>query len=224
MEIEVSLNDYPDLTERVYQVIKDRILSVRLVPGSQLLVGEMARRLGVSRTPVKEALSRLSAEGLIEDVPRKGYFVAKLEGQAIADLLDARLVLELAAVERGLASVTPAQVDEVWRLVREMEQLVDSQAHKVDYVAFMQKDSAFHLLIVGNINNQRIVDIYRTLHLHLYAVRMRLAAEAGYRRTLETLQEHRAIAEALEARDLPVLKVALAEHMRNAARRLTADN
>lgn len=98
----VSLTDYPDLGEKAYQFIRDQILGGALAPGARLLVVDLAKRLGVSRTPVKDALNRLSAEGLALRIPRKGYLVLAIQAREVAELMEARLVVEMGAAERGI--------------------------------------------------------------------------------------------------------------------------
>src|SRR5512138_2133489 len=117
----IALVNYQDLGERVYEVVRDQIVTCELAPGSPLPVGDLARQLGVSLTPVRDALNRLAAEGLVDDVPRKGYFVSSLDPEDVSDLLQARRLIEMAAVEHGLDSVEASQLADMERLVDEMQ-------------------------------------------------------------------------------------------------------
>ncbi len=217
------LVNYPDLGEKVYEAIRDQIVTCELAPGSSLPVVELARQLGVSLTPVRDALNRLAAEGLVEDVARKGYFVARLDPEDIADLLDARRLIELAAVEEGIDLVESGQVEEMQRLLEEMTQLFDEEGCCLDYAEFSKRDSQFHLLVVGTANNRHLLQIYRGLSVHLHIFRTNLAAQGGYRRQLASVQEHRAILEAFESRDLPALKAALSAHVRGVVAEFALD-
>ncbi|MGE5619587.1 MAG: GntR family transcriptional regulator [Sphingomonadaceae bacterium] len=208
------LVNYPDLGEKVYEAIRDRIVTCELAPGSPLPVVELARQFGVSLTPVRDALNRLAAEGLVEDVARKGYFVARLDPDEIADLLDARRLIELAAVEQGVYLLEADQLAEMRRLLAEMIQLFDEEGRCLDYAEFSKRDSQFHLLVVSSARNRHLLKIYRGLSVHVHIFRTNLAAQGGYRRSLASVREHRAILDAFEARDLQALKDALNQHVR----------
>ena len=218
----IQLVNYPDLGEKVYEVVRDRIVTCELAPGSPLPVVELARELGVSLTPVRDALNRLSAEGLVEDVARKGYFVARLDPREITDLLEARRLIEVAAAEEGINLLEPDQLAEMRQQLDEMEQLFDSQGHCLDYAEFSRRDSQFHLLVVGTARNRHLVQIYRGLSVHLHIYRTNLAARVGYRRSLASVQEHREILKGFESRDLPVVKAALTSHIRRVVEELAA--
>src|SRR5450756_3219274 len=142
------------------------------------------------RQPVRDALNRLAAEGLVEDVARKGYFVARLDPEEIADLLDARRLIELAAVEEGIDRVEPDQLAEMRRLFIEMRQLFDDEGNCLDYAEFSKRDSLFHQLVVSTAGNRRLLHIYRSLSVHLHIFRTNLAAQGGYRRSLASVREH----------------------------------
>lgn len=213
----LSLSNYPDLSEKVYEVIKEQILAAHLAPGTVLHVVELARRLGVSRTPVSDALNRLSAEGFVEDLPRKGYAVSRLEARDFVQLLDARLILELGAVERGIGLVEPEEIAALRRVVEQMEQLVDAEVNGADYARFLKVDSEFHLLVVGTARNPHLADMYRRLYLRSHAASMHLGALVGYRPTSVVVKEHKQTVEAFAARDLPALKAIIAEHIKRVA-------
>jgi len=209
----ISLLDYPDLTQKSYEVLKDQIVRSQLVPGERLLVVDLAQRLGISRTPVKDALNRLAAEGLVIRVPRKGFLVSNLDRSDVAELMDARMMVELAAAERGINLVQPSEIDEMRRIIAEMEGLVDENGQYLDYPGCSSRDCALHLLIVSTARNRRITEIYQGLNIHTYMVRMHHATEFGHRRTLAMLEDHRAILAAFESRDLQALKAAITRNI-----------
>ena len=207
------LQNYPDLGEKVYEFIRNQIVSCDLAPGSQLPAGELARQLGVSLTPVRDALNRLAAEGLVEDVARKGYFVARLDPEDIADLLEARRLIELAAAEQGIELMTQAQLADMHRLVDEMEQLVDPQGYYLDYARFSKRDSQFHQMVVGSAGSRRLVEIYRRLSVHVHIYRRNLTRRSGLPLGLTDVHEHRAILHGFESKDLSALKLAINRHV-----------
>lgn len=213
MERPVPLVNYPDLGERVYEVVRDRIVTVELAPGSPLPVGDLARELGVSLTPVRDALNRLAAEGLVEDIARKGYFVASLDPEDVTDLLQARRLIEIAAVEQGLDLIESEQIEEMGRLVDEMEGWLDDHGGYRDYAEFSRRDSQFHQLLVASARNRHLQQVYRGLSVHVHIYRTNLAARVGYHRGTATVNEHRAILEAIRGRDLRAVKRAITRHV-----------
>jgi len=215
MSREFLLANYPSLSDKVYEIIQKEILSGQASPGTQLEVLGLAKRLGVSRTPVKEAISRLIMEGLVQDVPRKGYFVSKRDSEDVSELIDARLMLELAAVERGIHLAQPTDLEQMRRLLADIDTIMDSQGWYVDYEQFVEKDAQLHFAIVGTARNRHLLDAYRRIFLHFHAARMHLALGPGYRRGFETRMDHAAIIEAFEAKDLQALKAALTKHMQD---------
>ncbi|MGI5835158.1 MAG: GntR family transcriptional regulator [Chloroflexota bacterium] len=217
----ILLHNYPDLGEKVYEAVRNQIVNCELAPGSSLPAGELARQLGVSLTPVRDALNRLAAEGLVEDVARKGYFVARLDPEDIVDLLEARRLIELAAAEAGIEMLDASQLAEMRRLVEEMEQLVDPQGRYIDYAKFSKRDSQFHLMVVGSAGSRRLVDVYRRLSVHVHIYRRNLASKAQHPVGLTDAREHRAILEGFESKNLPALKAALNRHVKQVTRSLT---
>jgi len=218
---DISLVSHPDLSARAYEVIRDAILTGQLAPGSRLNNLELARSLGVSATPVKDALNRLVAERLVAEVTRKGYFVTSFSIRDVAETLDVRLILELTAAERAITLIQPAQMVALGRLASEMERMVEAAGVEgLDVIDFMRRDSAFHALTVSAGGNRHLAEIYAGLNAHLSAVRVVFAAHLATRRGEITLQEHRAIVDAFEARSLPALKLALSAHVQSVARTL----
>jgi DNA-binding GntR family transcriptional regulator len=218
MDKPALLVNYPNLGDKVYEAIRDQIVTCELAPGSQLGVADLSRQLGVSLTPVRDALNRLMAEGLVEDVPRRGYFVARLDPEGISDLLGARRLIELAAVEDGIERIEPEHLDEMRKLAEEMEQLVDREGRYVDYAEFSKRDSQFHLLVVGSAGNRHLVEIYRGLSVHVHIHRTNLVAQAGYSRGAATAREHRSILEGFQRRDLAAARAAITEHVQAVTR------
>jgi GntR family transcriptional regulator, rspAB operon transcriptional repressor len=217
------LSNYPDLGERVYEAVRDQIVTCELAPGSPLPVVDLARQFGVSLTPVRDALNRLAAEGLVEDVARKGYFVARLDSEDIVDLLHARRLIELAAVEEGIDRIQPEQLTEMKRLFEEMRQLFDDAGNCLDYAGFSKRDSQFHQSVVGTAENRHLVQIYRSLSVHVHIYRTNLAAQGGYRRSLASVREHDAILVAFESHDLSALKAAISAHVRGVVAEFSGD-
>lgn len=144
-----------DRSAKAYDVIKDKILEGRLVPGEPLVIVELATELSISRTPVKDAINRLCSEGIVQAIPKKGYFVTRLEVRNVEELMDASLVVQLGAAERGIRAAEPGLIAQMWRLTEQMDQLIDDNGHCADYPQFVKMDRDFHLLLVGAENKKR---------------------------------------------------------------------
>lgn len=212
------LDSYPNLSEKVYETLKNDILSGQFETDAQMQIVDLARRLGVSRTPVKEALGRLSMEGLIQEVPRKGYFVSNRDRGDIADLLDARLMIELASVQRGIKLSTTTELEQMRLLLHQMDEDSNPEGGYNDYEAFVKKDAEFHSLLVGLAKNRHLLNAYRQLYVHYHVARMRLWRGPGIHRGIGTRREHSLILEALESQDLPALEAAITNHVQETAR------
>ncbi len=207
------LQDYPDLGERISEIVRDRIVNGRLLPGSALLAAEIARELGVSRTPVTDALNRLAGEGLVEVIPRRGYVVARLDGERFADLLEARMMIEMVAAERGMGLVSAADVEALGRLITEMEECLDASGCYRDYDRFVAADAEFHRRIVLAARNHHLCTLYDRLCSHFHIARMAHAATRQHRPTVTSLRAHRRIQQAFAARDGRAAKEAIQDHI-----------
>lgn len=206
------LAHYPDLGDRVYYLIREQILTGKLPPGSLLLGVELARDMGVSRTPVADALNVLAAEGLVEVSPRKGYFVATLDTQAYLDLMDARLAIELAAVERGITRANDSQRAAIRQQLALVNECRDEERHGDDYQEWLRRDAEFHELLVGSAGNPYLTEVYRRLSARVHLAHIRFSLNAGLRPSQHAMREHEAILAAFESGDLAALKAAIGEH------------
>jgi GntR family transcriptional regulator, rspAB operon transcriptional repressor len=212
------------VTDTVYQMLREQIVNRTFPPGSRLNVDEIARRLQVSRTPVHEALAVLATDGLVEVQPRRGTYVAEFTGDDYAETLDVRRALELHACEPACARVTADDIAELRRLMHTMERCVaetgDVQAAAKRHDA---KNSAFHHRLVQLSGNRRLIAMYDDLRAHLRIARAHLNATAWLERVPTEAAEHRAIVDALEARDVHALRQALDAHLVRSSESLIAD-
>ena len=202
------------LSQRVYASLKEAILGLALRPGAVLRKGEVCEALGVSRSPVSEAVARLAAEALVEVVPQAGTFVAKLSMDEVREGAFLREALELAAVEEVAVGVTEEQLRELRRDLRLQEALVADG----DTAGFYAEDARFHETVLGFTGHRRLPGLSRTAWVHVDRARRLLLPEPG--RMAETLEEHRAVLAALEARDPERARAALRAHLRQVVSRL----
>lgn len=218
----ISLANHPGLAEKTYDVIKTEILSGGLVPGTRLSVAELASQLGISRSPIKDALNRLYAEGYVSGAPRRGYFVRSLDAEEVAELMDASIVVQLGAALVGVHSADPADVDRMRDLVSKMETLLSTPGRRIDQSSLIQLDRQLHLLIVASAKNRWLTDMYSVLNAHAFAHRSEASKTPGRRPATALLEEHKAIVSAFESRDVRDLIRALVKHLRICGSRVAA--
>ena len=196
------------LAHRVYLTLKDAILTLAYRPGEALRKPEICEMLGVSRSPVAEAVARLAADGLVQVVPQSGTFVARFSMDEIREGAFLREALELAAVERVAETITEDQLVLLRRNLRLQTVLVEDR----DFPGFYQTDSQMHELILSFTGLRRLAGLSETAWVHVNRARQLILPEPG--RVQATLAEHQAIVSALEARDPGTARAATRHHLR----------
>ena len=196
------------LAQRTYASLKEAILSLVVRPGEVLRKPEICKALGVSRSPVAEALARLAAEGLVDVVPQAGTFVARFSIEEIREGAFLREALELAAVERLAETITDGQLTALRRSLRIQKALIDDG----DYGGFYAEDRAMHEQMLAFTGFRRLGHMAQTSWVHVDRARQLILPEPG--RVEATLAEHVAILEALEARDPAAARAATRHHLR----------
>ncbi|MEU6771701.1 GntR family transcriptional regulator [Streptomyces sp. NPDC046759] len=185
----------PPAADRVYAHVKQGVLDRRYEGGTLLTEGELAEAVGVSRTPVREALLRLEAEGLIRLYPKKGAMVLPVSAQEIADVVETRQLVE----EHAARKAVPAPPALLKRLT-ELLELQKQQAAAGDLAAAAVTDRSFHAEIVRSGGNEILSRLYDQLRDR--QLRMGVAVMHSHPdRIAKTLAEHEEILEALRAGD-----------------------
>jgi DNA-binding GntR family transcriptional regulator len=210
-EEQTTLIDVSNINEKVYNFIKTNIINYNYPPGYNLNLGQLSEMLGVSHTPIKDALFRLAGEGLVEIAPRKGTYVKDVTLEDIHEILQVRLILETAAVEAITAGLTDEQLSRFAGLYGQMISVRVGENDVASYKAYMEYDSEFHLLFFQILGNQRLLNIYRNLNAHIQIGRFRLLDRRG--KNVTTDQEHARILEALRERNPGKAKEALRQHL-----------
>ncbi|MHB1416525.1 MAG: GntR family transcriptional regulator, partial [Chloroflexota bacterium] len=160
--------DRSSLTDKVYSLLKARILGQALLPGQKVDVDGLAADLGISRTPVKDALNRLAADGLVNVLARRGTFVARFELDDLLELLDVRLALESYAARLGAVRADGAQLQAMSELVHSLAtDFTEDQTVHADFDEFQARDRRFHLLTVTVAANRRLAEFCQSLHLDI---------------------------------------------------------
>ncbi len=204
-----KLIESPNLRERVYEVLKRRIIFQEILPGEKIDEEFLSNRLGVSRTPIRESLCRLENEGIVEIVPRKGAFVVKHSKERIVEILLVREVLEGLAVRLAVTHMDELTFKEM-RLLFENFSEANIRDRSINYT---QADLEFHMLIVSKSKNNLLNNMMKILNDHIQMLRLRTVALEG--RPEQSLIEHLKIIEALEKRNASLAESLMREHIHN---------
>ncbi|MER6387675.1 GntR family transcriptional regulator [Streptomyces sp. NPDC059382] len=193
--------------DRVYRHVKQGVLDRRFEGGLLLTEGEVAEAVGVSRTPVREALLRLETEGLLKLYPKKGALVLPVSVQEIADVIETRLLVEEFTARKAVPA-PPALLDRLAALIEEQRR----HAAAGDLVALMAADRGFHAEIVRHAGNQILCRLYDQLRDR--QLRMGVALlHAHPERVERTLVEHTEILDALRSGDADTTAAAVRAHV-----------
>lgn len=202
------LDDFPgSLSQKVYMSLKQAILSLAFRPGELMKKSEICKELGVSRSPVTEAMARLANEGLADIVPQAGTYVTRFSMAEIREGAFLREALELAAVERVATTITEEQLVLLKRNLRIQEALIQDG----DTAGFHQMDAELHELILSFTGYRRLASLAETAWIHVNRARHLNLPRPG--RMQATLTEHKAIVAALEARDPEAARKATRHHL-----------
>lgn len=215
------------VTDSVYRLLREAILEGTLDLGEQLHPERVAAELGVSRTPVHQALAILGREGLVEVVPRKGTFVARLLMEDVEETLDIRRCLEVLACETAIVKATAKDIQELRLLSKAVKDIISdpSAQNEVDRIrAHIIANFVFHEFLVQLSGNRKLTEIYGHLvKIQQQIAKVRYAGESWKDRVVREVEEHDLIIQALENRDLPALQAHVDQHVRRAKQSLTQD-
>jgi DNA-binding GntR family transcriptional regulator len=193
----------PNLNDRVYDELRARVLTRREPAGAKLSLHVLAGELGVSRSPVHHALTRLVAEGLLTVRPRRGYYVTPVTARALAEGYDVRLALELLAAERALGVVSIEQLER-------FGELLDATDAAISHDEWDAANAAFHEHQIDIAGNALLSRVYRELSVNLMMQVIRGGHVEGH---ANLVTEHRRIVEAFAAADLLGAERAIREHI-----------
>lgn len=207
--LKVNMNEYLPLRDVVFNTLRQAILKGELEPGERLMEIQLAERLGVSRTPIREAIRKLELEGLVLMIPRKGAEVAKISEKSLRDVLELRRSLEELAIELACQRMTEEEIDELEDAQRAFREAVDSK----DVMLMAEADEKYHEIIYQGTKNSRLVQILNNLREQMYRYRLEYIKDADKRQIL--LIEHDNILKAVRNRKVAEAKTAMREHIDN---------
>lgn len=211
-DLKVVMDEYLPLRDVVFQTLRQAILKGQLEPGERLMEIQLANRLGVSRTPIREAMRKLELEGLVVMVPRKGAEVASITEQDLFDVLEVRRSLECLAAGLACERMNGEILEELKKAMDEFKSLAGSK----DLAELTDSDIQFHEQIYHATGNKRLVQLLNNLREQMYRYRLEyLKDETTHQKLVE---EHEKIYEALRTGNKKLAEEALTEHIDNQAK------
>ena len=207
----LNMDAYLPLRDVVFNTLREAILKGELQPGERLMELQLASKLGVSRTPIREAIRMLEQEGLAVTVPRKGAEVARMTLKDMEDVLEIREALDELAAQIACERISSEQMNRLKDTKKEFERILASGEVK----EIADVDVKFHDIIYEATDNAKLVYLLNNLREQLFRYRVEyLKNQENYP---ALIQEHEAIVSALEARDKTKVTEAMHEHVTNQA-------
>ncbi|WP_304083062.1 GntR family transcriptional regulator [Peptostreptococcus stomatis] len=188
----LNLDDYKPLREVVFENMRKAIIEGVLKPGERLMEIQLSEQLGVSRTPIREAIRMLELEGLVVMLPRKGAYVANISKKDLMDILEVRVGLE------GLAAycATDRMTEDHIRMLEIISKDLEEAVYKNDVETMLAKDEEFHTLIFEATGNKRLMNMMINIWETVY--RFRLMYMSDYSSAVNIVDEHKKIIEAFK--------------------------
>lgn len=203
----LEIRNYKPLGEVVFEYLREAILNGTLKPGERLMEIALAEQMGVSRTPVREAIRKLEKESFVEMIPRKGAYVADLTAKDIIDVLEIRILLEGFASAMAAEHMTEEELSGLDNTLHAFNDAVERQ----DRQAMIDLDNTFHDLIFDSTRNNKLIDIVKDLHDQFQ--RFRLTYFSEFDNYLELQKWHQKIYNAIVAHDAEEAKNAAEQHV-----------
>jgi len=197
------------LADEVYDTLLAQLMSLRIEPRSRITIDALARDLGVSQTPIRDALNRMEADGLVVRIPHAGYRIPpQITRSRFEDMLEVRLLLEPAAARRAAERASAEQVAGMRQMLEEMAGLVEGDSH-LAYGAFGLRDAAFHDLVAHSAGNRVVREALGRLHTHVHLFRLLYDTQVTYL----AMGEHEEVLAAVAARDPDAAAYAMRRHI-----------
>ena len=204
-----------NLSERAYFKIKKMLSDYKYSPGSRLNVEQLARDLGISRTPIWEAVRRLEQEGLVKNIPKRGVFLVELTRKAAIELYSVREVLEGMAARLAVQRISDKALEKMEKLVQEQEKIVAEE----DLVAYSKSDFEFHAQIYAACDNGILREMLESIKEKLRPIDMRITPILT-----ELFNDHQMIVRAMRLRDALLAESAFREHNQRVLKQLHAED
>ncbi|MBQ6845128.1 MAG: GntR family transcriptional regulator [Agathobacter sp.] len=210
-DLTLNMNAYLPLRDVVFQTLREAILRGELKPGERLMELQLAAQLGVSRTPIREAIRMLEQEGLAVTMPRKGAEVAKMTLKGMEDVLEIREALDILACQLACDRIT----DELLVTLKEKKKAFEASLETKDVKVIADADISFHDVIYEATGNPKLIALLSNLREQIYRYRVE------YLKAVESypilIKEHDNIYQSLVQHDRDASTEAIREHVKNQA-------
>jgi DNA-binding GntR family transcriptional regulator len=203
----IDKSDYVPLRENAYELIKRMILKGYFKPGERLIENQLSKKFGVSRTPIRESIRKLAAEGLVEITPKGGTKVSKLTKKDIDEIYEIRGVLESLAAEKAASLMSHEEIESLEKLLKDSEKTLLNK----DMKRMAQIDTKIHNLICKYSKNNRLSQLIDVLCTNITRQRELILETPGAGK--EAIAGHRKIINAIKKRDKQVIKKSVHEHI-----------
>ncbi len=214
-DLQLEVNAYLPLRDVVYNTLREAILKGELKAGERLMELQLASKLGVSRTPIREAIRMLELEGLAVTIPRKGAEVAKMTVKDMEDVLEVREALDELAAKIACNKITEEQL----QTLSKVKDAFEESTKTTDIKQIAMYDEKFHDVIYESTGNVRLVNLLNNLREQIYRYRVEYLKNVEvYPRLIE---EHETILKALQDRNQELVVEAMRDHVENQATAVT---
>jgi len=201
------IKDTKTIRRRIYEHLREQLLNGERAPSEHLIEAKIAKEIGTSRTPVREALHSLELEGLIESIPRVGYVVKPISEQEVEEICEIRMAIEGIAVRWAMEKAHDKLVEELRKNISIAEEKLSAGNAK----AFVDLDAQFHEIIARHSGSQRLLELAQTLRRHM--LRYRIQSIYSVDNVLRAIEGHKEILQAIEKSDLEEVNKAIRNHM-----------
>ena len=204
--LQVNMDDFLPLRDVVFNTLRKAILTGELKPGERLMESHLANRLGVSRTPIREAIRKLELEGLVTMIPRRGAEVAQITEKSMKDVLEVRRALDALCAELACDRISEEEMGKLEEACAGFEKATRTG----DTTAIAKADVALHDIIVAATGNRRLVQLVNNLAEQMYRYRFEYIKDESQHERL--VEEHRIIYESIRAKDREAAAAAAKMH------------
>lgn len=208
-KMQLPMNEFLPLRDVVFNTLRQAILTGELKPGERLLEIHLANKLGVSRTPIREAIRKLELEGLVTMIPRRGAEVAQITWKSLQDVLEVRRSLDALCAELASERMSENELAALEVACREFEEAIYTK----DVRKIASADVELHDIIIKATGNARLIQLVNNLAEQMYRYRFEYIKDFSTHAKL--IEEHRVILEALKKRDGKTAAAAAVAHIDN---------
>lgn len=207
--LSIPIGDYLPLRDVVFKTLRQGILTGELKPGERLMEIHLANRLGVSRTPIREAIRKLELEGLVVMIPRRGAVVAEISEKSLKDVLEVRRSLDKLCAELACDRITDEGIEALGEACKAFEEATASKDAKV----IASADVALHDIIINATRNDRLISLINNLSEQMYRYRFEYIKDESQHANL--IKEHAKLYDAIRKRDKAAAAEAAGAHIDN---------